>query len=150
MVDLTKNRHDIEAGPARKSRRPAARSVAAITLVFYGMLLLTAAALELRRHAGMATAPSWSLFHLVVTLALAIGLLRGQPWAWWGSLVLSVVALLLLMPLVTALLGGPGLTLLVPRADLVIVSLEAASLMFLLILLVQLRLAPPEVASGRR
>lgn len=114
-------------------------AVAAVTLMFYGLLLLAAAVLGIREQADMATAPSWSIFHLVVVLALAIGLLRGQLWAWWGSVVLAGAAFFLLAPLWTALLGGPGLASLVPRLDLVLVSLEAAALAVLLLVLVQIR-----------
>jgi hypothetical protein len=117
------------------------RSIAATTLTFYGLLLLAAAVLGLREQAGLPTAPSWSVFHLIVVLALAIGLIRGENWAWWGSLALAGVALFLLAPLWTALLGGPGLTLLIPRADLVLVALEAASLVFVLLLLLQIKRA---------
>jgi hypothetical protein len=120
---------------------PRLRSVAAIILMFYGLLLLAAAVLGLREQAGLPTAPSWSIFHLIVVLALAIGLIRGERWAWWGSLVLAGVALFLLAPLWTALLGGPGLSMLVPRADLVLVGLEAASLAIVLVLLLQIERA---------
>jgi hypothetical protein len=125
-----------DVGPSGRTRLPA---IAGITLVFYGLVLLAGAALGVRRQAGSATAPSWSVLHLVVVLSLAIGLIRGQRWAWWGALVLSVVWLLLLGPLVLALLGGPGITLLLPRVDLILVALEAAALLFLIGLLVQMR-----------
>jgi hypothetical protein len=125
-----------EIGPSGRTRLPA---VAATTLVFYGLVLLVGAALGVRRQAGAATAPSWSVLHLVVALALAIGLIRRQRWAWWGALVFSVVWLLLLGPLVIALLGGPGITLLLPRIDLILVGLEAAALVLLIGLLVQMR-----------
>jgi hypothetical protein len=125
-----------ETGPTGRGRLPA---IAGTTLVFYGLVLLTGAALGVRRQAGSATAPSWSVLHLAVVLSLAIGLIRSQRWAWWGALVLSVVWLLLLGPLVLALLGGPGITLLLPRVDLVLVGLEAAALLFLIGLLIQMR-----------
>jgi hypothetical protein len=120
------------------ARRGSAR-VAAYTLVLYGLVVLLAAMVGVRREAGLATAPSWSVLHLVVVLALALGLLRAQPWARWGAVALSVAALILLMPVLSALVGGPGLTLLIPRLDLALVALQAAALTFLLVLLLRRR-----------
>ena len=118
--------------------RPVAKA-AAWMLVIYGLLVAAAALVGLRRDAGMVTAPSWTIFHLVVLLALAVSLLRAQPWAWWCAVALAAVELIMLLPLVAALLGGSGITLLIPRLDLVLVALEALALVTVLVLLLRMR-----------
>jgi hypothetical protein len=114
---------------------PRNRLLVGTTLIVYGLLLVLADFADVRAEAGMSTSPLWSFAHLGAVGLLALGVWRAQHWAWWGSLVLACVALFLLAPVLIALIGGPGLSTLVPTVHLVLVGLEGAALVFLIALL---------------
>jgi hypothetical protein len=124
------------------------RSVAAIMLVSYGIVLLAAALLEVRDQAGIPTAQSWSVLHIVIVLALAIGLVRGKQWALWGAVLLTVAALIMLPPIVFAVLGGPPRDALVPRIDLILLIAEVVILVAVGALLFSLQRATRRPAGG--
>ena len=129
--NLTEERKpEMEAKTMRPETRvdhPRDRAAVAMALVFYGLLLVLADMVGVRERAGIPT-----------TAVLALGVWRARHWAWWGSLALASVALALLAPLLMALMGGPGLTTLVPTPHLVLVCMEGFALIFLIALLTRL------------
>jgi len=118
-------------GHGALARSPSAAPAVAF-LVVYGVLVLVAAFVGVRREAGLPTAPSWSVLHLVVVMALTFGLHHAQRWAWWGALAFAGAALLGLVPVTLAVLGGPGITVVLPRFDLMLVTGQAVALILLL------------------
>lgn len=113
-------------------------------LVIYGAVVMFAAIVEVRDRAEFPTAPSWTILHLVVLLALSLSLLRGLAWAWWGAIVLVGVELLLLLPLAIAVVGGAaaGAAELMSLLDIALVTAEVLLLAVALWLLIQVRRAP--------
>jgi hypothetical protein len=117
------------------------RSVAAVLLLSYGVVVLAAALLEFREQAGLSTEQSWSLLHVMTVGVLAIGAVTGRRWALWGVVVLTAAALLMLPPLAFAILGGPARDALVPRIDLMLLIAEAVIFAAVLFLVSRLRSA---------
>lgn len=121
--------------------------VTAGALVAYGVVVLVAEVGGGRSSEGPPAAPSFSLVHLALTIALAAGVLLRRRWAWWGTAAVLGLEVLLLLPLLLAAAGGWGTGGLLEDRDLALLVLETGGAVLVLLLLWTTR---REIASDGR
>lgn len=95
--------------PASQRASAPGRTVAAVALLLYGVLVLIHALVS-AQGPGETSAGELSLaiVHLAVAMGVAAGLRGGRRWAWWCASALGGLGLFFLLPVALGILLGGG------------------------------------------